>query len=57
MAVCVKEKHSGKISRVSKAEAKKLVERGGYEYTSKSEWQRQGGDSDGGEDTGSDEDR
>ena len=57
MAVCVKEKHSGKITRVSKAEAKKLVGSGGYEYTSKSEWQRQGGDSDGGEDTSSDQDR
>lgn len=55
MAVCVKEKHSGRITRVSKAEAKKLVESGGYDYTTKSDWQRQEGASDG-EDSGADQD-
>ncbi len=54
MAVCVKEKHSGDIIRVSKSEAKKLVDGGGYEYTTKTDWQRQKGASDGGDDTGSD---
>ena len=54
MAVCVKEKHSGKIIRVSKAEAKKLVDSGGYKYTTKSDWQRQEGASDG-EDSSADQ--
>lgn len=41
MAVCVQNKKTKKIIRVSKAEAKKLFASGEYEYTSKSDWQRQ----------------
>ncbi|MDD5547056.1 MAG: hypothetical protein PHO67_07900 [Candidatus Omnitrophica bacterium] len=41
MAVCIQHKKTKKISRVSKAEAKKLFASGEYEYTSKSDWQRQ----------------
>ncbi len=41
MAVCVQNKKTKKIIRVSKAEAKKLFASGEYDYTSKSDWQRQ----------------
>ena len=43
MAVCIKEKHGGKITRVSKAKAKALVATGRYAYAPKSDWQRQEG--------------
>ncbi|MFA5376714.1 MAG: hypothetical protein WC455_13280 [Dehalococcoidia bacterium] len=43
MSVCVKNKHTNKVEKVSKDEARKLVAGGAYAYVPKSDWQRQEG--------------
>lgn len=44
MAVCVQNKKTEDIVRVSKQEAKKLVDSGEYKYVTKTDWQRQKGE-------------
>lgn len=44
MAVCVQHKKTEDIVRVSKQEAKKLVDSGEYKYVTKTDWQRQKSD-------------
>jgi hypothetical protein len=41
MAVCVQNKKTEDIVRVSKGVAKKLVDSGEYKYVTKTDWQRQ----------------
>jgi hypothetical protein len=43
MSVCVKNKHTKRVEKVSKDEAKRLVAGGAYTYAPKSDWQRQEG--------------
>ncbi len=40
-AVCVQNKKTEDIVRVSKTEAKRLVDSGEYKYVTKTDWQRQ----------------